>query len=252
MRLLRDQDDVVVIGVDASRGEVPHGLDRGYADRIIKAFADSVDHILPCSDPEILALASAEVGKVVLPPRDVVFTCSDKAALYKALTGVVVVPCHMVGGFVKPRRGSGGKGAYAVAEDHVICETLPGPEYSVDAVCWHGRAVMVVRRRDVVMRGICRRGLVLSDDNPVAETLAMLVRALASLWRLHGPACIQFKTHRDGVPRLTDLNLRFGGGVTISAAAGVNLPRLLVDCLRGAPLPESVEPTPGVYATMLA
>ena len=56
---------------------------------------------------------------------------------------------------------------------------------------------------------------------------------LGDLW---GVFCCQCRRGNDGQPRFFEVNPRFGGGSTLSIAAGVNLPLYLLQEVLGLPI----------------
>jgi carbamoyl-phosphate synthase large subunit len=54
-------------------------------------------------------------------------------------------------------------------------------------------------------------------------------------------AHVQCKRDRDGCPALLEVNPRMPGTLGLTIAAGVDMPRLALDALRGRPLPEHAE-----------
>ncbi len=225
-KLLGEHPDVEVQTVDARNG-FPWATDSDYL-IALGAAGDRVDHILLSSDPE-LAVAS-DMPKVLGCPPGVV-----DLALEKPYPLSAVVPV------ARARQGWDTENLQRVE----FMEYLPGHEYSVDAVFKRGEAVAVVARvRLRVEHGICRLGRVL----PGRHLLAVRTRKLGAALALHGGVNIQFKEDAEGLARLIDINARFGGGVTIPAAAGVNLPCILADLAIDGHTARNVQPTPGVYA----
>lgn len=144
--------------------------------------------------------------------------------------------------FGRPRRAEGSRGARRVdtaAEleaarelpEVVFTRYLAGDEYTVD--CYKdltGRLRSVVPRLRLRVRaGEVERAV----TRPVPELAAAVRRAVEPL-RFVGPATVQ-AIHAGGVFHLTEINLRYAGGVTLSIAAGMTSPRWLVDELAGAP-----------------
>jgi len=247
-RLLRDEPGVQVISVDAAEGNIPMGTAPDYCQQLEacgrRIWPEGPDLIIPGSDEEALALA--EDPRSSTRPLEGIQWTRDKAALYLHLNNRVPVPQYLVGPFIKRRTGRGGAGAYRIDEDQIACEYLPGDEYSVDLLRWKGAIhACVVRRRIQVIRGACLVGEVVEN-----ERIVEYATTVARILRLEGPLCIQFKRDVYGTPVLTDVNPRCGGGVSISAAAGVNIPSLLVRCWRGENVPE-IYPKPGVYSSLI-
>ena len=103
----------------------------------------------------------------------------------------------------------------AAAEDRVlVCEHLPGDEWSVDAVCQDGRTIIAVAR---VKQGPVQT---LHVDGPAME----IARATIALFGLSGIVNVQMKERRDGTPALLEVNARMSGGCMLTAFSGVNLP----------------------------
>ena len=84
--------------------------------------------------------------------------------------------------FVKPRRGRGGIGAYAIRNakdlefflgyvaDPIVQEYLDGPEFTIDMLCdFDGRVLSIVpRRRDVIRAGVIDRGCTVNHPALIA------------------------------------------------------------------------------------
>lgn len=97
-------------------------------------------------------------------------------------------------------------------------EYLPGHEYSVDCIGDAGRLVTgVVRKKAITSK------TQLLENNP--QLLREAARVLDG-FAINGLVNVQFKTNRDGQPRLLEINPRPSGGVAMSCLSGVNLPWL--------------------------
>ncbi|MFO1082841.1 MAG: ATP-grasp domain-containing protein [Reyranellaceae bacterium] len=55
-----------------------------------------------------------------------------------------------------------------------------------------------------------------------------------------GVANVQFKRAADGVFKLLEVNPRFPGTLPLTIAAGVDMPKLMVDEVAGRPVPDHV------------
>lgn len=231
LALERDPRVTKVVGVDSTTG-FPHGNEPGYVRALARA-SEEFDAVLVCSDPELAAVAGEPLPDVlertlVVSPARSIQLALDKPALFAALSAAgVPVPTCIVGGWARKRHYAAEGRRESI--DTFVCEYLPGPEFSVDAVAWRGELrAAVVRERLNVVRTACVRGRVV--QSPEIEGLAANV---CSALHLHGGLNIQFMLRATAEPVLTDVNARFGGGVSISEAAGANLLALLVDLLRG-------------------
>lgn len=109
--------------------------------------------------------------------------------------------------------------------DMLVCEYLPGKEYSVDVLANHGRLhYALVRSREKMIGGISVRG----RFEPHPQILDQTAQ-ICSLLHLHGPAGMQFKLRADGTPVLLEINPRLQGTVSSCLGAGINVP---LDALR--------------------
>jgi carbamoyl-phosphate synthase large subunit len=150
--------------------------------------------------------------------------------------------------FIKPRNGSAAKHAFKVrnerelaffseyVRDPIIQECLPGPEITNDVVCDVDGSVLgvVSRQRIEVRTGEVAKGVTLYDRT-ITEACVKIAKALPAV----GPITVQCMM-KDGVPHFTEINARFGGGLPLAIAAGLNAPRLLL--ARAAGLPVDVPP----------
>jgi predicted ATP-grasp superfamily ATP-dependent carboligase len=98
----------------------------------------------------------------------------------------------------------------------VVCELLPGAEFSVDCLAADGALVAAVVRRKVDRR---------IQRIERAPDLVDVAATIAAEFELSALFNVQFKVGRDG-PRVIDVNPRMSAGVDVSAASGVNLPWL--------------------------
>lgn len=111
--------------------------------------------------------------------------------------------------------------------DMLVCEYLPGAEFSVDLLAIQGKMqYALVRSREKMIGGISVRGRFVAHPQ-ILEQAAVL----CSLLRLDGPAGMQFKLRTDGTPVLLEVNPRLQGTVSSCLGAGINLP---LDALRQA------------------
>ncbi len=138
--------------------------------------------------------------------------------------------------FLKPRFGSAGVGSRVVADrrelefwlgaesDAIVQELLPGPEITTDVLCLQdGRADAIVSRERLEVRGgEVSKGRTTHDPR-VVDHCARIAEALNA----RGPITVQCLL-KDGEPRFTEVNARFGGGVPLAFAAGMRAPHWLL------------------------
>ncbi|MFW6155147.1 MAG: ATP-grasp domain-containing protein [Planctomycetota bacterium] len=235
--------------------------------------ADYIDHLLdlarrhairlvvPLTDLDLVLLASnagrfAELGcTVMIGPERIVRTCRDKIAFHALLSDAGLpsirtlslaafraapfYPC-----FVKPVSGSSAVGTRRIADEgelaaHVavfgeelmVQDVVDGSEYTLDVLRRRDGVVVAVvpRQRLEVRAGEVARGVTVNAP-ALIDAAERLVDHLPGLW---GAFNIQCRRPAGGEPYIFELNPRFGGGVPLSIAAGVPLPRLLIEDLLG-------------------
>jgi len=175
----------------------------------------------------------------------VIKICDSKYKFYTKIQDRFPVPTfslhHDVGTnypvFVKPDSGKGSKDTYicqsessvihimARHENMLVCEYLPGKEYTVDVLSdLHGRPLCAVPRERIETKaGISFKGRV--EKNKKIEDICM---SLAEYLGLKGPSCIQMKQDKEGRLKFIEANPRMGGGTIMATLAGVNIPYLIL------------------------
>jgi carbamoyl-phosphate synthase large subunit len=114
----------------------------------------------------------------------------------------------------------------------LVCEYLPGQEYSVDFLASHGKLhYALVRSREKMIGGISVRGRFVPHPQILDQTAQ-----ICSLLQLHGPAGMQFRLRADGVPVLLEINPRLQGTVSSCLGAGINVPLDALRLFQGKPI----------------
>lgn len=146
--------------------------------------------------------------------------------------------------FVKPMHGSAGIGATHINTmsrlvehvkffgDNMLVQTyVTGKEYTIDVYKTRsGRITSIVPRQRLVVRGgEVEQGLTVKDATLIDFT-KRLVETLPGLW---GCFCCQCRWPEGEDPYFFEINPRFGGGVTLSIAAGANIPLYLLQDVTG-------------------
>jgi len=115
----------------------------------------------------------------------------------------------------------------------ILCEYLPGDEYSVDVLSWHGESlVSVVRQRYASIGGTAWHAEVV-DDAEVCRLAEVVVREL----NLSYISNVQFRRNVHGRPCLMEVNPRTPGTIGLTVQAGVNMPALAFALARGRHTP---------------
>ncbi|WP_017625219.1 ATP-grasp domain-containing protein [Nocardiopsis chromatogenes] len=257
LRLRRQGFRVVAIDADprapglylADRGHVvPVGTSPDFIPELRRiCSAEAVRALVPLVDEELVP--SWELSgcglEVLLPRLGMVSVCLDKLALMETLdkAGIPVPPTRLARFgpgdlnlplIVKPRTGRGSRGVTVVRTREeleaalaaapvergamIIQEYVDGPEFSVSVVMWRDGRVQAVVPKEVVLKDGSSRYAISRRNEAVTRTCARVARALGA----DGPFNVQLRIGPDGVPRVFEINPRFSGSSTLTAAAGVD------------------------------
>jgi carbamoyl-phosphate synthase large subunit len=231
---------------------VPLSADDGYVPRLLSLCElHGVDLIFPVIDNDIPILAKAASAFESIGTRVAVMgvagatTVSDKWATAQFLTRIAITAPttwlpetfpeespEMFPVFVKPRFGSASKhtGRVDTADelrsflthcpDPVIQQFLEGPEVTCDlAYSLDGQFLGLCERRRIETRaGEVQKGVTVWDPD-IAQACLAIGKGLAA----RGPITIQCLFDR-GQPVFTEINGRFGGGLPLAIAAGLDFP----------------------------
>ncbi|HTB38571.1 MAG TPA: ATP-grasp domain-containing protein [Reyranella sp.] len=248
---------------------IPRGDSPDLVPALYKACQERrIEALLPTVDAELAPVAAAgdsfrSIG-VALPisPVECLRICRDKQLLMEAVQGKVPIPANQplteavaarvdsFPRFAKPREGAGSRGVAKINSradldkqpkdgSVMLQEYLPGEEYSVDVyVRRDGRVIAAVPRdRMKVDSGIA----IASRTLNVPEAMKSAIRT-AEIIGIRGCANVQFKRAADGVFKLLEVNPRFPGTLPLTTAAGIDMPKLMVDELMGRPVPDKLMP----------
>ena len=237
---------------------LPPGKDPAFAGRLLElCHRVDADVVVPTVDVELAAVARAarafrahDIVPVVASPH-ALSLCLDKAALMEAV-GAPLAPRWAVldDAFeasawafpivVKPRSGAGGRGVRVLHDPSdlqglprdgslLVQEYLPGDEYSVDVLLspHEERWAAVPRTRQKVDSGVTVVGRTLRD--PLLQDLATAACRAVGLTFV---ANVQLRRDQRGRPRLLEINPRFPGTMSLTVAAGVNMPALVLRMAR--------------------
>lgn len=217
--------------------------------------------IVPLTDLDLRSLARhreqlAESGcTVMIGPEPTVKVCRDKRLFSQRLqkAGMPSIrtfnlaqfrqdpfyPC-----FVKPMRGSAGLGTAKInsgrelrahtrvfGEQLLVQDYVPGREFTIDVYRTRDGEIkcIVPRQRLVVRSGEVDQGITVNNEELFEET-RKLVSLMNGLW---GVFCCQCRQPEGKPPHFFEINPRFGGGATLSIAAGADLPKYLLQEVLG-------------------
>jgi carbamoyl-phosphate synthase large subunit len=182
--------------------------------------------------------------------------CSDKRQTYAFFKKVgvrtprLLDPAQLLNGdggrfpvFLKPARGSSSIGATKIRNagelsfflgyvpDAIVQEYAQGDEYTLDILAdFQGRVRCVVPRLRMETRaGEISKGMTVKNRAIIAAGK----RVVEALPGAVGCLTVQCFLNPDGDVSFTEINPRFGGGFPLSARAGADFPRWIIELLLG-------------------
>jgi carbamoyl-phosphate synthase large subunit len=206
-----------------------------------------IDYIFPAYDDVIVALSQhhGKLPAVVLTASEE--TCRitrSKSLTYRALGSIVRVP-HTFSAltatqfpvFVKPDRGQGSQNAQRVKnsseltaalasiQDPIICEYLPGDEYTVDCFSDRERGVLFCGAR---VRLRVRNGIAVHTKSVVLAEAKEIAESIHATLGMRGAWFFQLKRASDGELALLEVAPRVAGSMSTHRVQGVNFPLLTI------------------------
>jgi carbamoyl-phosphate synthase large subunit len=207
-----------------------------------------IDAIFPAHDDALLALAErqAELPAVVLAPA--LETCRatrSKSRTYAQLQGRLATPrvfspeeaaAHLPL-FAKPDVGQGSQGARRVdtladlravleaGKPYVLCELLPGKEYTVDCFSDRQGRMLYARARERIRT---RSGISMATRFVELAGVREMAQAIQEQFAMQGAWFFQVKEDAEGRPVLMEVAPRIAGAMALSRASGVNLALMTV------------------------
>lgn len=248
---------------------IPHGNSPEFATTLLNACKkNSIELLIPTVDTELLPLAKQEVQfkeigtKIPLSSVEALERCRDKYSLlsfcqetgftpeFQLLTQdtdtlKINFPC-----FAKPRKGAGSTGAMTINQaselellpkdsSYLIQELLSGEEYSVDVyIHSDGRPIAAVPR----LRMKIDSGIAVAAQTCIKPELSAMAVTIAQKAGITYVANVQFKADRAGQFKLLEINPRFPGTLPLTAAAGIDIPKLLIKDILDKPFDSELLP----------
>ena len=181
-------------------------------------------------------------ARVIAADRETAEICRDKEKTYKVFQNETFCPkvysdISTYPVFIKPIEGQGAVGTKLVknARDipdnvdlsqYVICEYLPGEEYTVDCFTDKNGNLKAVlpRSRRRLLAGIT----VASEDLEPSHEFTEIARVLNQKLHFRGLWWFQAKRDASGRLKLLEISTRCAGTMCMARAKGVNLPLLSV------------------------
>jgi len=229
---------------------------------------NKIEVLIPTVDTELAPLAAVsakflEIGvKIPISPFEALKICRDKYQLLHYCQDIVSVPefflltpeivanINRFPLFAKPREGAGSRGARVIKNveelvnlpqdsSYLVQELLPGDEYSVDVYLHSSGAPIaaVPRLRMKIDSGIA----VTARTAHIPELINQAIKT-AERVGIRYVANIQFKGAVDGKFKLLEINPRFPGTLPLTAGAGIDMPKLMIDDINGKTFSEGLMP----------
>jgi carbamoyl-phosphate synthase large subunit len=207
-----------------------------------------IDYIFPAYDDIIVALSEKKDqlhAKIISSPPLTCKITRSKSETYRYLADKIRVPTlydspNQVTKFpvlVKPDKGQGSFGVTKVVDittlknslatilDPIICEYLPGEEYTVDCFSDREKGLLFsgARSRRRIRNGISVNTI--TEHLPELNQMAQEISQAISLW---GAWFFQVKRAENGEFALLEIAPRIAGSMSVHRVTGVNFPLLSI------------------------
>jgi len=238
--------------------DIPHMNAANFLESFIALIKErNIEYVIPTDESIALFLKETEdkiPAVVVCSPYETTRLCRHKKLTYRFLRNESFCPITYEADeiesirdfpvFIKPDSSQGSKGAMTIyslkellkvddLDRMVICEYLPGEEYTID--CFTDKEGKLIfcnpRIRARLMNGITARG---SNIELTPEFERVMTR-LNSCIEFRGYWYAQLRRDRNGDLKLLEISTRFAGSFAISKGKGVNLPLLALCDFSGLP-----------------
>lgn len=209
---------------------------------------DNIDYVFPAHDDALLALSDNRelfTAHILCPSKKTCDITRYKSKTYQALEGLVPLPTvypHVKNidkwpVFVKPDRGQGALGAklvnniealnFALSEDNslIICEFLPGEEYTVDCFTDRDKGLVFCQPR---LRSRIRSGIAATSELTNITGMEDYANIISDELNLHGAWFFQIKRSEDGIMKVMEVAPRIAGTMALNRVNGVNFPVLTI------------------------
>lgn len=229
---------------------------------------NKIELLIPTVDAELLSVAkhqsefNAKGVKVALSPPEALELCRDKYKLLEFCKDTGLTPTYALlteGNsaaafnypcFAKPRLGSGSQGVVVIHNEkelealskdkgYLIQELLSGEEYSVDVyIHSNGCPLAAVPR----LRMKIDSGIAVASRTKIDPELTKIALQITQKVGIVYVANIQFKANAKGEFKLLEINPRFPGTLPLTAAAGIDIPKLLIKDMQGETMGNTLLP----------
>jgi hypothetical protein len=221
-----------------------------------------IDYIFPAHDDVIVALsrAAAQIpAAIISSPADACEITRSKSATYRLFSGILRVPrllpyAEAIDAYpvlVKPDRGQGSAGvtkvsgrnelvaAMSCVSKPIICEYMPGEEYTVDCFSDREKGLLFAGAR---LRRRTRNGVAVNTLTVALPGIEEIARIISEKLKLRGAWFFQLKRAMDGELALLEVAPRIAGSMAAHRVEGVNFPLLSIFEHERRPLAVNVNP----------
>lgn len=213
---------------------------------------NQIDFIFPVHDTVVTFLADNRdkiKAKIMCADTKTSQICRDKKLIYEIFSDcsfnpIVYKDFSELPVFAKPRKGQGGVGAFCVQNetdipnidisDYVICEYLPGIEYSVDCITDNDGVLRFIspRSRKRTMAGISVAG----QNEKLTQEIEHIAKTINERLKFNGLWFFQIKQDKNKKWKLLEIATRHATSMSFTRAIGVNLPLLSIYLAMGKPI----------------
>jgi len=218
---------------------------------------EKIDVVIPALDTILLEFSKKRKwfeyhnAKIIISDLETIEITRDKWATYNLLKNKVCLPKSAINVseidfdfpyIIKPRDGSGSINVFKIRNkkeldfffdyvpNPIIQEFLGGKEYTVD--CFVDRRgklrLSIARLRMDVKAGISVKGYVIENDK-----LTEMAKKISSILKFNGPFFFQAIEDDNGIPKLTEINARISGTMSLSCYSGPNIHALAIKDILG-------------------
>lgn len=253
-------NDIMIIGLDSDKNAVglkwcdlsevvpsaDYFYDLGYQSEYRKIIErEKPDLILPTGEEDLEFLSQFKSS--FMNTKSMIQLCQDKYLFYKHFkkdyedflpkTSDSPMDFDSLPIIIKPMIGRGSRGFRLIKDfselaavqkfgEHMYQEYLPGQEWTIDCVITKEKSVIIPRKRVNIKGGNSTCGTI-EMNKTIIDFLSEFLKPFV------GPLCVQMIEDKDGNPKLTEINPRFGGGSIFAELAGVNLVDVILDQIHG-------------------
>jgi predicted ATP-grasp superfamily ATP-dependent carboligase len=219
--------------------------------------SNNIHCVIPCFDKFIYILKELEKElecTIIAPDASIALCCESKRETYNVFKQVITVPKlfkiedmetkHTLEEpiFIKPANGYGSRDSHLVKtidefnyyktkynlHDFVICEYLPGEEFTVDCLSTENELLICnPRKRLKTMQGISVNTEVALDQN-IIDACWFFGNSIVNKIKIKGAWFFQVKFNKDHQLCLLEIAPRIAGAMCLTRNLGINLPLMSI------------------------